>query len=80
MAQDLRELGAGERMRLAGVTIGPAKYSCRSVPQIPHQAGSMSTSPGCGSPGGSTSYYPNVTGRMKPSRLHDGTSSLRAVP
>ena len=36
----------------AGVTMGPAMYSCRSVPQMPHEATRTVTCPASG-PGGS---------------------------
>ena len=39
----------------AGMTIGPIAYSCRSVPQMPHQSGRSSTSPGPGAGGSATS-------------------------
>src|SRR6478609_8349332 len=37
------------------MTIGPIAYSCRSVPQMPHQRGRRSTSPGPGDDGSPTS-------------------------
>src|SRR6478609_5781834 len=37
------------------MTIGPIAYSCRSVPQMPHQSGRRSTSPGPGPEGSPTS-------------------------
>ena len=37
----------------AGVTIGPARYSCRSVPQIPHHRGRIRTWVAPSSPSGS---------------------------
>src|SRR5690348_9264113 len=37
------------------MTIGPIAYSCRSVPQMPHQSGRMSTSPAPGPRGAATS-------------------------
>src|SRR3954451_13138416 len=39
----------------AGITIGPIANSCRSVPQMPHQSGRMSTSPAPGPAGSATS-------------------------
>src|SRR3954462_2023465 len=39
----------------AGMTIGPIAYSCRSVPQMPHQSGRMSTCPGPGAAGSAIS-------------------------
>src|SRR5690348_14691374 len=39
----------------AGMTIGPIAYSCRSVPQMPHHNGRMSTSPAPGPAGSATS-------------------------
>src|SRR3954451_23969026 len=38
----------------AGMTIGPIAYSCRAVPQMPHQRGRMSTSPSPGPAGSAT--------------------------
>src|SRR3954468_9036322 len=43
------------RCGCAGMTIGPIAYSCRSVPQMPHHSGRMSTSPAPGPPGSATS-------------------------
>src|SRR4051794_891284 len=43
------------RCGCAGMTIGPIAYSCRSVPQMPHHSGRMSTSPAPGPAGSATS-------------------------
>src|SRR4051812_36451390 len=55
-----------------GVTIGPAMYSCRSVPQIPHEATLTVTCPGPG-PGGS------ATSSMRRSRTPWNRSARTAT-
>jgi|GEM_PF-1474850 len=44
MDADSPEMGCGWPQ--GGMTIGPSMNSCRSVPQMPHQATSMPTVPG----------------------------------
>ena len=62
--EDLRQPGAGPRMRLSQVWTGPCRYSCRSVPQIPHSRTRTSSSPGPGP----RARRPPRRGRRRPCR------------
>ena len=76
MPEHLRAAAAPlSRCGWSGMTIGPIAYSCRSVPQMPHHSGRISTSP---APGGRGSVTSSTRTSCSPWKTAAFISSLQA--